>query len=256
MSRAENFAPRIPAAVRRSARRLMAPVTGRVKRELLRVLENDSRSIQNAMIRRAADSSAEYLEEHMLPGVPMLDGKYGMLAASLSAAPSDGLLMEFGVWKGKTINFIADRVGDRPVYGFDSFEGLPEDWHYHEKARAGAFAVSELPSVRANVTLVPGWYDETLESFLEQHAEPVAFLHIDCDLYSSTKTVFDALADRMRPGTVIHFDEYLNYPGWQHGEFKAWQELVDELGIDYEYLGWSSPWATQVAVKIRAIGRN
>jgi hypothetical protein len=70
-----------------------------------------------------------------------------------------------------------------------------------------------LPHVSSNVTLIKGWFDQTLPPFLEKHPAPVSFLHVDCDLYSSTKTIFDSLRTRFRPGTVIVFDEYFNYPG-------------------------------------------
>jgi hypothetical protein len=38
-------------------------------------------------------------------------------------------------------------------------------------------------------------------------------------------------------GTVIVFDEYINYPGWQLDEFRAWQEYVKKHNIRYEYIG-------------------
>jgi hypothetical protein len=70
---------------------------------------------------------------------------------SLERAPKEGLALEFGVWSGRTINLIADRVGpSRTVHGFDSFEGLPEDWIgvYSE----GYFHTGgTLPYVRSNV---------------------------------------------------------------------------------------------------------
>ena len=62
---------------------------------------------------------------------------------------------------------------------------------------------------------------------------PVAFIHVDCDLYSSTKTIFSLLSDRIVPGTIILFDEYFNYPNWQQHEYKALQEFVDTKNIKY-----------------------
>jgi len=44
--------------------------------------------------------------------------------------------------------------------------------------------------------------------------------------YSSTKTVFDTLADRIVPGTVIVFDEFFNYPGSKRGESKGVCRMV------------------------------
>jgi hypothetical protein len=80
-------------------------------------------------------------------------------------------------------------------------------------------------------------FEETLPGFIEKHAGPIAFMHIDCDLYSSTRVVFDHLAERIVPGTVILFDEYFNYPGWQFGEYKAFQELVRDRNLGYKIIG-------------------
>jgi hypothetical protein len=72
---------------------------------------------------------------------------------------------------------------------------------------------------------------------------------VDCDLYSSTKTIFRLFRDRIRPGTVIVFDEFFNYPGWQRGEYKAFSELLAETGWKHEWLGYCC-YHEQVAVII------
>ena len=95
------------------------------------------------------------------------------------------------------------------------------------------------PRVPANVTLVPGWFDDTLPDFAKAHDEPVAFAHLDCDLYSSTRTVLRGLGRRIRPGSILVFDEYFNYPNWQRHEYRAFQEFVAEFGLAYRYLGFS-----------------
>ncbi|WP_051656756.1 hypothetical protein [Butyrivibrio sp. AE3004] len=74
------------------------------------------------------------------------------------------------------------------IYGFDSFEGLPEDWFTASTDfNEGSLRQGKIPEVRKNVELVVGLFDATLTDFLEAHKENVAFMHIDCDLYSSTK---------------------------------------------------------------------
>jgi hypothetical protein len=50
-------------------------------------------------------------------------------------------------------------------------------------------------------------------------------------------------------GTVIVFDEYFNYPGWENHEFKAFQEFVEQTNLKYEYLAYNRR-HEQVAVKI------
>ena len=53
------------------------------------------------------------------------------------------------------------------------------------------------------------------------------------------ETVLTILAPRIVPGTVIVFDEYFNYPGWQEHEHKAFQEFVKEFRVDYKFLGFA-----------------
>jgi hypothetical protein len=98
------------------------------------------------------------------------------------------------------------------------------------------------------VVLHKGWFCDTLPLFLDEHIESVRFLHVDCDLYSSTKTIFSALADRLVSGTIIVFDEYFNYPGWQECEYKAFMEFVS-TGRHFEYLAYNCR-SEQVAVRL------
>jgi hypothetical protein len=197
----------------------------------------------------ALADSAEYAVRHM-QGAIATPHKEVVLLEGLRLAPAEGLFAEFGVWRGSTINTIAEQVGVRTrVHGFDSFEGLPEDWH--GKYRKDSFHMEgRLPHVRANVELHPGWFDVTVPQFAAEHpGTPIAFLHIDCDLYSSTKTIFNGLGERLRPGSVIVFDEYFNYPGWREHEYKAFQELVAARSLSYRYVAYNNrEW--NVAVQI------
>jgi len=106
----------------------------------------------------------------------------------------------------------------RKVVGFDVFTGLPETWR--TGFPAGAFAQKLLPDV-PGADLVVGLFDQSLPGFLAEHDEPVAFLHLDADLHSSTRTVLDLVGPRLVAGSVVLFDEYFNYPGWQAGEHRA-----------------------------------
>ena len=104
-----------------------------------------------------------------------------------------------GVASGPTISHMALNTPQTHFYGFDSFEGLPEAWR--SGFEKGVFAQARLPAVPSNVTLVKGWFDETLPDFLQERPQlPLSLLHIDCDLYSSTRTIFASLQDRVLPG--------------------------------------------------------
>ncbi|MDQ0423312.1 hypothetical protein J2045_004364 [Peteryoungia aggregata LMG 23059] len=193
----------------------------------------------------AAMTSSQYLYTKMT-GAQRLQSSTDVLDYALSCATVPGLSLEFGVYSGNSINRTAQqRAG--AVYGFDSFEGLPEGWR--EGYEKGAFARTDLPPVEPNVELVVGWFDRTLPSFLDAHPGPVSFLHVDCDLYSSTQTVFTQLRERIVPGTIILFDEYFNYPGWELHEYKAFQEFAVSTGLQYEYIALNLN-HQQVAVRV------
>jgi tetratricopeptide (TPR) repeat protein len=157
-----------------------------------------------------------------------------------------GLILEFGVRHGTSIRQLAS-LTSQPIYGFDSFEGLPEDWHQESKEVYSTRG--KIPKVPAHVTLIPGWFEETLPLFLEKHGEDIALINIDCDIYSSTKTVLDLLSPRIKKGTIILFDEYIGNLHWEEDEHKAFMESIDTHQWKYEYLFYSA-YTKQVAVKI------
>ncbi len=174
--------------------------------------------------------------------------RYRILCAGLAAAQVPGLYCEFGVSGGSSLNYVAERVS-AVVHGFDWFRGLPEDWR--DGIRAGEWSTGGvLPEVRPNVELHVGLFHETLPEFLRVHPEPIAFAHVDCDLYSSTKTVLEHISPRIVPGTVLVFDEYQNFPGWERHEYRAFQELVHERSLQYEYIDRASEADFSVAVRI------
>lgn len=191
--------------------------------------------------RLASEESARYVLEHMR-AVPNFNTDYDLheWIANTQLDPdllSRGTVLEFGVATGRTLNQFAHWLPHKPVHGFDGFVGLPEDWT--SRMRKGFFKRSSLPRVRGNCELHVGWFDQTLPGFKTkvQLTRPIALLHIDCDLYSSTVTILNSLKDNIVPGTVIVFDEYLNYPGWYMDEYRAWHEHVAAYGRTYEYIG-------------------
>jgi len=217
--------------------------------------------------------------------------------------------LEFGVHEGKDLVRMADflssiegkkssksqytNISSKPFYttfhGFDSFEGLPEDWingqfgaddkPYHKQGAfdtggespdvdnlvnhrlklgahgrtniAGTSLSSQSPALGTskrvdNVEFHKGWFHESLPRFLDDHADtPIAFVHADADLYTSTLTFLRLICERrlFRKGSIIIFDEFWNYPNWENGEYKAWLEIVDEFGLEtkYEYFGYHAP---------------
>ncbi|EWY37997.1 methyltransferase [Skermanella stibiiresistens SB22] len=174
-----------------------------------------------------------------------------LLRHGVALAERTGLVLEFGVRRGTSINHIADAAG-QDVHGFDSFEGLPEDWGTQPQ---GSFTTGlELPPVRPNVTLHPGWFSDTVRPFLAAHPGSLRFANLDSDIYSSTSTVLTALADRLEPGVILVFDEFIGNRTWRDHEYKAFMECAAETAIDYEYAA-VCPFTGQVVVRVVASGR-
>jgi hypothetical protein len=151
------------------------------------------------------------------------------------------LWLEFGAGNAITINYISSFTNDL-VYGFDSFHGLPEKWR--DGFEVGCFSTGGvLPPVNPNVTLVPGLFQDTLINFLQEQNKKISFIHIDCDLYSSTKFVLDSVKDYLDEGCIIIFDELVNYPGFDgdNGELRALHEFVTENNVEYEWIGMNGP---------------
>ncbi|MER2082078.1 TylF/MycF/NovP-related O-methyltransferase [Rhodococcus sp. (in: high G+C Gram-positive bacteria)] len=205
------------------------------------------RDLAYAVDLEATASTAEFILEH-LRVAETFGHPHDTLRHALGLIEIPGMALEFGVASGTTLRIVAEAFTEREgtVAGFDVFSGLPETWR--TGFPVGEFAQESIPEV-PGAQLVPGLFEDTLPSFLNDQSDPVAFLHLDADLYSSTKTVLDLLGDRLVPGSIVVFDEFFNYPGWQQHEYRAWTEFVTRTGISFEYLGYTVD-NEQVVVKI------
>lgn len=163
---------------------------------------------------------------------------FGCLRHVVGLHPS-GVALEFGVGSGQTTRIIADQM---PVIGFDSFAGLPETWR--RGYPKGSFARTTHPEV-PNAKLVVGLFADTLPGFeLPDH---VGLVHIDCDLYSSTKTVLEHIAPALKPGTYVVFDEWHGYEGYEQHEQLAWREFAERTDIKWAVVGHSDQgWAIRI----------
>jgi hypothetical protein len=228
---------------------LFPPFARRKAREWLQEYwASVARNIDLARLRIAAEESALFVSR-TAPMARSYRNKWQLLDVAVGAVRLSGLYCEFGVFTGESINYIAAKVTGE-VHGFDSFEGLPEDWR--ASFEAGKFKVKELPKVAPNIILHKGWFHNSIPGFLQDTSDPIAFLHIDCDLCSSTGTVLRALADRIVAGTVIQFDEFFNYPGWRSGEYEAFTEFCLDRSVELEYIGYVSD-SEQLALRVTAI---
>lgn len=142
-----------------------------------------------------------------------------------------GAWAECGVYKGGTLITTAlwmKSTGvQKKIWGFDSFEGLPEKssidenhstekaWGHHSGGYKGVSYTHLLQKLSRlglsnDVELVPGFFENSLP---KAAGEKFSFVHLDCDLYNSYKTCLEFFYERMVQGGVILFDEY-NDPPW------------------------------------------
>ena len=177
----------------------------------------------------------EFIAKNRTPNTKMFNMRWPFLDHALSAISVDGYWLEFGVHEGESINFIAKK-SNQAVHGFDSFVGLPESFVGMEK---GAFDLAGiLPEVSDNVVLHQGWFEDTLPEFVSRMDGPISFLHVDCDLYSSTKCIFDNCSRAIVPGSIIVLDDFYNSPGWQDYVYKAFVEYVEREAVELSYMAF------------------
>ena len=154
----------------------------------------------------------------------------------------------FRIWSAsRRINqFFSKHVNK--IYGFDSFEGLREDWHGTLNLQKGTFDTNNvIPKTNSNVTLIKGWVQDTVENFLTEKKPEINFVHMDLDTYESSKFVLEKIKPYLIKNCVVVFDELYNYPGWDVGEYKALKETFNDN--EYKYLAFAAE-GTACAIQI------
>jgi len=208
----------------------------------------------------AAAHTAKTLKIDHFWEAPAFGNTIDQLHHAFQLIPSKGYITECGVYKGRSLNWLAKwatKRTDPRVFGFDSFEGLPHDWIMGKDGRilkADRFQIPSLPKVLPNACLVQGWFDATLIPWLQQNPGPIAMLHNDSDLYSSTILTLRAFNERLMPGSVIVFDELCDwknsgvYDNWEQGEWKALIEWMGDFNRTVRVLSRDSRYAAAVQV--------
>lgn len=144
------------------------------------------------------------------------------------------LYLEFGVHRGYSIKYWADRLlqGSARFVGFDSFEGLPEDWT--RGIPRGHFSTGgRLPDLAdARVTFVPGWFEKTLPKFAVPEHDRMC-INVDADLYGSAVTVLRWATPHWSIGDLLYFDEFNDW----RAEGRAFREWLLASGYRVELLG-------------------
>lgn len=185
--------------------------------------------------------------------------RYGLPAA----ANPHGLWLEFGVGSGKTTAAIAFQmqalVGQAAkLHGFDSFQGLPSDWD-HTHLAAGTFSTGgQVPPhllEMKNVQIHVGLFSQTLGDLDQFGNTPVAFAHIDVDIFPAAIEVLSRIACQLMAGSILVYDELVNYVGFElSGEYRAWEYIASAYGIGWEYAGMY--WQQAVPIIITEPAQN
>jgi O-methyltransferase len=159
-----------------------------------------------------------------------------------------GAFVECGVARGGCLALLALLAGpDRTVWGFDSFEGLPDltpedeghgvEWVGFQAAgpegeKAVIHTFEKLGIPMDDVRVIAGWFQDTLPRFVDE-VGAIALLRLDADFYKSTRFVLDILYDSVVPGGAIIIDDYFTFPGCRTAvdEFRAERRITSRLEV-------------------------
>ena len=234
--------------------KLQTILFGRLIQELIRL--NEKNSLQNLIDDNSAKEVFLTFKEEFKKKILINDAnsdsarekmiKYNLSKIDYSKLRNDNkqyAILEFGVHKGNSINIIGKYIKDIKdlditIFGFDTFYGLTEDWVGNYQPQGSLDLKGNLPKVQDNTKLIPGKIQETLVPFLKTINSKILFVNIDVDTYETTKFILRNIKDHIDKGTIINFDDFYNFPGWQNGEYKA---LIEELDKSkYEYLAFAT----------------
>ena len=170
-------------------------------------------------------------------------GPYPAIRQVVDMQPA-GTAVEFGVGSGTSTAIIAEQM---PVVGFDSGQGLPEDWRPEFPRGSFAYGIPDVPKAK----IVEGWFADTLPGFDFEALGYIGLVHFDADLYSSTATALKYVGPHLRPGCYVVFDEWHGYNGCESNEQRAWREFADDTGIGWTVVGHG---VEQWIIRISGVG--
>jgi hypothetical protein len=183
--------------------------------------------------------------------VRTFSNRFEHLASALSLSPQGGLALEFGVHQGHSLRFLRQQ-SDREVIGFDSLAGFHEQsqfagWLFH--APVGGILDEELVALRSDPLMRVGYFEDTLQEFLNESMFDIDFVHYDAADRRACDFVLRLVLPRLTEGAVIVFDDLIPHQSdLESAELRSLIEVSEELGFHFQILSWV-PGGTQVAVK-------
>ena len=170
-----------------------------------------------------------------LPQMPEIHfNRWSIYDRAIAISDTQRAFYEFGVWMGDSFGYIVPNF--TKGFGFDSFQGLPEDWGVIPRGTYSSRG--RVPDIE-NSKFVVGEFANSLPKFFND-AQPMAgLMNFDADLYSSTITALTNARSVIDKNTTLVFDEFIVNDNWEQDEFKALNEFCDENGFAYEVLAVS-----------------
>ena len=141
---------------------------------------------------------------------------------------------EFGVWMGDSFKYIVPNFAGG--FGFDSFQGLPEDWGV--VPRGTYSSRGRVPDIE-NSKFIVGEFGATLPEFFDRERPKAGLINFDADLYSSTITALSNAKSVIDNRTTLVFDEFIVNNNWEDDEYKALNEFCAANGFNYEVVAVS-----------------
>ena len=162
----------------------------------------------------------------------------------INKSKKDRPFYEFGVWRGMSFKYLINTF--KKGYGFDTFEGLPEDWHHEKQGQYSADGI--IPKIDGG-TFIAGKFEDTLPTFYSKPRPMASIINFDADLYSSTLCALNYSKAVIDEHTILIFDEFIINKNWEQDEYKALNEFCSNNNLTYDVLAVSYM-SKQVAVKI------
>jgi tetratricopeptide (TPR) repeat protein len=180
-----------------------------------------------------------------LPKLPELYfNRWALFDRIVSLSKKDRPFYEFGVWRGNAFKHLIKTF--KKGYGFDTFEGIPEDWHNEKMGTYSSDA--KIPEIEGGEFIV-GKFEHTLPEFFNKSRSMASVINFDADLYSSTLCALNYSQSVIDQHTILIFDEFLINENWEQDEYKALEDFCCENDLSYEVLAISF-FTKQVAVRI------
>lgn len=216
--------------------------------------------IREAQARLAWDDAQAFIYENLSRETRLIDSNAELRKAAFSMAPGRGMVMEFGVYRGASIQFFRDLMqknqDERIIFGFDSFRGFSEIWGGLDKKSAkNTFDQGgHLPELGQGIRLIDGYIEDTLDPFLKERPdEQIAFIHIDTDTYSPALSILRLCRDRLSPGAIVLFDQLCGYTNWRNHEFRALSEALPRDAFEFLLFGGCGRRGNLIRAAIRII---